>query len=51
MTSASLRMPTALKALFSSSASKGVWSSAVRDTDSSDSPFFSRSSDTAFCTS
>jgi hypothetical protein len=38
MTSASLRMPTALKALFSSSALNGVWSSAVSDTVSSSSP-------------
>ncbi len=51
ITSASLRMPTALKALFSSRSEKGVWSSAVSDTDSSSNPFFSRSFDTAFCTS
>ena len=38
ITSASLRMPTALKALFSSSDAKGVWSSADRDTLSSESP-------------
>ena len=51
ITSASRRMPTALKALFSSSASNGVWSSAVSETDSSDRPFLVRSSDTVFCTS
>ena len=38
ITSASLRMPTALKALFSSSAVKGVWSRAVSETDSSSRP-------------
>ena len=38
ITSASLRIPTALKALFSSSAENGVWSSAVSDTLSSCSP-------------
>ena len=35
ITSASLRMPTALNALFSSRAENGVWSSAVRETLSS----------------
>ena len=40
-----------MKALFSSSASNGVWSSAVSDTDSSSSPFLMRSLATAFETS
>ena len=38
MTSASLRMPTALKALLSSSAEKGVWSKPVNETESSSRP-------------
>ena len=51
MISASRRMPTALKALFSSSAAKAVWSMRVSDTESSRMPFCARlsrsSADTA----
>ena len=42
MISAKRRMPTALKALFSSSAANGVWSSRVSDTESSSTPFCTR---------
>ena len=42
MISASLRIPTALKALFSSSDANGAWSSRVSDTESSSTPFCDR---------
>ena len=44
ITSASLRIPTALNALFSSSAENGVWSSEVSETDCRRRPFSARSS-------
>ena len=51
MISASRRIPTALNALFSSRAWKGVWSRRVSETDSSRRPFCARSSPSMALTS
>ena len=51
MISASLRMPTALKALFSSSDASDAWSNRVSEADSSRRPFCSRLSVSRLSTS